>query len=1034
MRRLLVLLCILAVPALARAQAQATSGQVTGQVVDSSGAVLPGATVTAFSQATGFTRTAVASGDGLYTLALLPPGDYEISAELSGFQPTKISGVTVTVGSNLTINIKLGVGGVSENVTVSSQAASVETTSSKGTNTLNSAAIENLPINGRRFQDFVSLTPTAQVDPSRGQISLSGQRGINSNVSIDGADYNQPFFGGIRGGERSNLAFTIPQEAIGEFQVLSSGFSAEFGRSSGGVVNAVTKSGTNTLRGSAFYLNRPKKLAEKNAFDQPAAFDQTQFGGSVGGPVKTDRVFFFGAYEQQKFTAPRQVLFDNLVGFAPSAIQQEAYDFFKTQEQGFENTNDAWTWLGRTDVQVNAANRFSVRYNGSRNTALNGAGVGGRVLATTTSALSNDGTEKDSTHTVVGDYTSVLSPTMLLTVRGQYSRENRPRLANSETPTFSTNVGTFGARSFLPTTQYDWRAQTAASLTMNKGRHNAKAGFEYNRTYADQAFGFNQFGAFNIAGTNTGTILELMSTGGTTPNRLDSTTVTYNRQIGNRLVAYGTNEAAFYAQDTWRLKPSFTVNYGLRWEGQYNAQPAVSNQALYDSVRNFVSPDLGRGVDPAKIANDTKQWGPRAGFAWDPGNDGKTVVRGYAGLYYARTPSIIFSSAMNNFRTPPGDLSLTLPLAVPAGNLNNTVYKQLALIGIDLNQYTLNNLPVLSIEQVQSIGAALGLTPNAYQGAAVTVMDPDFRNPQARQYGFGVEREIRPKVTVGAEFQEVRTKYLQRNRDFNLPVPTIRASDPAQRPFYGLVAGGVIRPLASLGSITVRESTAKSDFKALTLSAKYRPSWGQMNIYYVLSKSKSDDDNERDASGFQYEDVIDLSSEYAPSNLDRRHQFNGNIVTFLPYGFDVSSGFSLRSGRPISATYGSDVNEDRGGPDRPYSAPGVPFERNSFRNEPLYEVNLRVQKSFNLGASSRRVLLSAEFFNLFNTKNIELAGTAVTNYCTPVAADCGFSGPTNVNFLSLKDQNPTSARFGQYLLGNTPGSPFQAQLGVRFQF
>jgi hypothetical protein len=271
-RILVLLLCGVAMwPAAGRAQSQATAGQIAGQVVDNSGAVLPGATVTITSADTGYTRTVATGDDGLYTLTAIPPGTYEIKAELAGFQTATLAKTVVTVGSNLSVNITLPVAGVAENVTVTSRAAAVETNSSRQTNTLNTKAIENLPINGRRFQDFVSLTPTAQVDNSRGQISLAGQRGINSNISIDGADYNQPFFGGIRGGERSNFAFTIPQEAIGEFQVVSSGFSAEFGRSSGGLVNAVTKAGTNTLHGSAFYLNRPKDLAAKNAFDQDAA-------------------------------------------------------------------------------------------------------------------------------------------------------------------------------------------------------------------------------------------------------------------------------------------------------------------------------------------------------------------------------------------------------------------------------------------------------------------------------------------------------------------------------------------------------------------------------------------------------------------------------------------------------------------------------------------------------------------------------------------------------------------------------------------
>ncbi|PYQ11070.1 MAG: hypothetical protein DMF80_22570, partial [Acidobacteria bacterium] len=261
-------------------QSQASTGQITGRVVDAQGGVVPGASVTVSNPATGFSRSVATNDDGLYTIPLLPPGTYEVVGQLTGFQTVKRPAVVVTVGSSVTVDLRLGVAGVAEAVTVEGAAALVETTSDTRSTTLDSTAIANLPINGRRFQDFVSLTPTAQVDTSRGQISLAGQRGINTNISVDGADYNQPFFGGIRGGERSNFAFTIPQESIQEFQVVASGYTAEFGRSSGGLVNAITKSGTNQFKGSAFFVDRDKGLASKNVFNQDAAPTQKQFGGS----------------------------------------------------------------------------------------------------------------------------------------------------------------------------------------------------------------------------------------------------------------------------------------------------------------------------------------------------------------------------------------------------------------------------------------------------------------------------------------------------------------------------------------------------------------------------------------------------------------------------------------------------------------------------------------------------------------------------------------------------------------------------------
>ena len=213
-----------------------------------------------------------------------------------------------------------------------------------------------------------------------------------------------------------------------------------------------------------------------------------------------------------------------------------------------------------------------------------------------------------------------------------------------------------------------------------------------------------------------------------------------------------------------------------------------------------------------------------------------------------------------------------------------------------------------------------------------------------------------------------------------------------------------------------------------------RKASSQFNVSYVLSKSESDDDNERDSGGPSAENTYDLTPERGPARLDRRHQFNGHAVFFLPYNFDISGGFRFLSGLPIDATMGRDANNSRGGPDRPFSAPGVPFQRNGFRNEPFKEINLRAQWGLNM-AEGRRLLFTAEVFNLFNWDNIQFLGNAVTNYCAGTAPDdCGFGPATNPNFLSLTDNNPTSATFGQLITTNSPGAPRQIQLGVRFQF
>jgi outer membrane receptor for ferrienterochelin and colicin len=1020
----------------AGAQSQSTSGEINGRVSDAQGGVLPGVTVTASNPSTGYSRAVVTNEVGFFTIPLLPPGTYDVLIELAGFATSKQS-VQVTVGATITLNHAMQVAGVQEQVVVAATTPILETSATARTTTVNQEAIENLPINGRRFHDFITLTPTVQIDTQRNQLSFAGQRGINSNVSIDGADYNQPFFGGIRGGERSNNAFTIPQESIQEFQVLAAGYSAEFGRSTGGLVNAITKSGTNQLHGSGFYVNRNRDLAELNAFDQNAAPTQQQFGGSLGGPVTRDRLFFFGAYEQQEFTNTRAVAF-NLTGINPTPDNQEALTYYRSLEGDFDTTNDAIAALGKVTYQASAGTRLNIKYSLSRNTALNANASGNALADTTTSALSNNGTEKDRTHTVVGEYTSALGSNLLLETRGQYSREERPREANELSPTVQTQVGNYGTVNFLPTTQFDWRAQGTANLTWLTGAHTMKFGTEYNHVFIDQTFGFNQFGRWTINGSSA-SALEVLSVGGPTSNRFDApgsgvgTTATYLKQIGNLALNFSTNEVAFFAQDAWKLAPTFTLSYGVRWEGAFNATPEANNDFMLNAVRGVTFP-LGRTVDPTQIPDQFNQWGPRVGFAWDPGNDGRTVVRGYSGLYYARTPSLIWASPMNNWRIPAGDLSIQLPFPVPPGNPNNTLYRQLALIGIDLNEHQLNQLPVLTTDQISQIATALGLSsPNPYFGAQPLAVADDFKNPRATQFGLGIEREVVRNATLGADVMYVKTDFLQRNREVNLFPPTPRPTDPAQRPFFRSV-----RPVSALGSIQLRESTAKSEYTALALTSRIKQGWALLSANYVLSKSMSDDDNERDAGGAQYENTYDLGPEWSPARLDRRHQFNGYAVFFMPHNFDVSTGFRFFSGLPIDASMGRDANGDRGGPDRPFSAPGQPFERNAFRNEPFKEVNFRVQWGLDF-AGGKKVLVTGEVFNVFNWDNIQLSsatsGTAVTNYCAGTAPDdCGFSGPTNPNFLSLTDNNPASTTFGQLLRTNIPGAPRQVQLGVRFQF
>ena len=807
------------------AQSQGT-GQISGTVADSTGAIVPNATVTLVSQATNQPQTTTSSSDGLYRFVLLQPGQYTVKTSAANFAAQTLN-VEVQVGRTTDANFTLGAGDVSAVVEVT--ADGVQATASNFDAVQDSTAIQNLPINGRRFQDFVTLTPAAQVENSRGQISLSGQRGINGNINVDGVDYNQPFFGGIRGGERANQAFTLPQESIREFQVVAAGYSAEYGRSSGGIVNAVTKSGDNSLRGSLFYLWRPQQLARPNEYatalaeqrlnalglDATLAPTQHQFGGSVSGPIIKDRLFYFASYEQQKFEAPRQVLFGNLIGFVPTASQTQAFNFYRAEESQFTQTNDAYAGFGKVDWVINDANRFAVRYNISRNDASNAVATGETALdPTTNNSLSTNGTEKNRNNILVAQLVSNFSSTMINEARFQYAREDRPRISNLDVPNVTTSIGVYGTRSFLPTTQFDKRYQVTDSLTVISGNHTLKFGGEYSDIFADQKFGFNQFGNFAFSGlTATAGILDALSS---TPNltnptpslryfgRFDTASARYNKQIGNLSAGFGVKELAFFAQDSWIAVPNrLTLNLGLRFEKQYNPTAEATNTPVLNLIRSTTFPIFGRTIDPAQISDSQNQWGPRVGFAWNPFGDGKTVVRGFSGMYYARTPLIVLAAPFNNFRDPAGDLSVTIGspafsatgfnqatfdtqnpqyvALVGAGVTPNTVYRQFAILGINLNSSALTSLPIITPAQLSTIGNAIrNATTNppaslgVYQNANFVGITPEFKNPQSFQIGGGIEHQISDGFVIGADYSQVNTIYLQRNRDINLPAPTGR--------------------------------------------------------------------------------------------------------------------------------------------------------------------------------------------------------------------------------------------------------------------
>src|SRR4051812_34330116 len=307
----------------APARAQSATGSVEGTIVDQSGALLPGVTVTLVEADTGAQRVTLSDADGHFAALLLPVGVYNLTAELAGFVSQKQSEVKVTIGQAIALRLQMSVGGVAESVTVSGVTPIIETGRSQVSSTVDETAVQNLPVNGRNFIDFALLTPGVTRDTRTGDISFAGQRGTLNSVVIDGADNNNTFFGQTSGRTGSGRApYQFSQDAVKEFQVNSNSFSAEYGRAGGAVINVVTKSGTNELHGSAFEFYRDKALNANNAINvlnnrSKSPYHYNQFGGTAGGPIRRNKDFFFLNYDGQRNTQPN-IVFLNLPATTPT--------------------------------------------------------------------------------------------------------------------------------------------------------------------------------------------------------------------------------------------------------------------------------------------------------------------------------------------------------------------------------------------------------------------------------------------------------------------------------------------------------------------------------------------------------------------------------------------------------------------------------------------------------------------------------------------------------------------------------------------
>ncbi len=972
-------LLLTAVPVLA--QVDVTTGRVSGQVLDETGAPLPGASIEAKNKDTGLALVAVSDSRGVYRIVSVPVGTYSVTASLQGFGKQSDARVVVTLGSAPTVDFKLRLSTKTESVTVTATEATIETTQTASQTTIDNNVIKSLPINGRNFTDFVLLAPNAQRETSRGNIAIGGQRGINTSVTLDGVDYNDSFFGGSSGdgSAEGRAPFTMSQESVREFQVIQNGASVEFGRSGGGFVNVITKSGSNDFHGSAFYYNRPQSTTAQFANGTDPRDQKTQqFGASIGGPILHDRLFFFGAWDQQ-LQATTIPITSALVTDPDIAAR---YPKLGQTDTNYIQEQNGKVFFGRLDFQLTDQHRVYGRANYATYDGPNG------TSSSQTQTTSHNGLEGLKTSSLVGSWNAIFNQSTINDFNIQYAKNEIPRADKGlGLPEIQlTGQATFGEVAFLPIVATDNRISVGDTATFLFGAHAVKLGADYNKTGMDQIFKGNWRGVFvfNAFTGQTATAENLKA------NLLAGKWTQYREFIGlNGLTVdqagrfnADQKELAFFVQDQWYVTPALTMTLGLRYERLDNPNdPILDLNKVLTPGAKFVQPD-------SQIPDANNQWSPRISFAWSPEKDAKSVVRLSLGRYWSRTPEILFSQLYQSNGVQGTQYVVNANAAGSTGGLPAPGWGA-AFDPTKIQQ--LGNLPA---------GTTLA-SPGVFS------MTSDFKNPHTDKITLGAEREFFG-IAWGIDATWAKGYNLERNNDANLvasPAANCTTLDPNSGvTCYGLSSSSssANRINANYGRVTVYTSDARSDYKAATLSFRKNFAAGFRFFGSLTRASDYDtDSNERNYSGFTLWDVNNPELNWAPSDRDIRWRAAANASYDRQFGsINTFSSvlFTYQTGRPYSALTGSDNNKDGNTTDRA-TIDGVVTSRNQFRQPDFYTVDVRFGAGYKVGPGTLAVFV--DIFNLTNTGN---RFTSLTTFNASFATLNGFTTtPRTLQFSGRYD-------------------------------
>jgi len=981
------LLITMAFAAVVPAQTQSTSGTIQGTVQDANGAAIPGANVEIKHLATNFTRTFVTDEDGRFVALSLPSGSYSLTVAKQGFATLVLEQTALTVGQALNLPLSMKISGVEERVTVT--APTVDTIKTESSTTLNEKTVANTPILGRKFEDLLTLTPGVSVvqGPDGDEITFAGQRGVFNNVTLDGGDYNNGFFGEQLGGQRA--AIDIPLDAVKEFQVVATGATAEFGRTAGGVINVITKSGTNEPHGSLFHFQRLEALTANGSDGQPlTGFRREQFGGTIGGPIKRDKAFFFFALEsiREKLSrpnlsvpigtpcavaAPTILANEGLINGSPDCQRLALINFFRTsrsQEEGLpvqrliRNT----ALLGKLDFQLNNDNKLGVSYNFDHSENTN------QTFDVPTYGNSANGIEGPSKINNLNiNLISTISAAKVNEAHFSYSRENRPRSAVTSNVPADTGIGfapdfRFGMPFFMQPNVDEllWRTHLKDNFSVVSGNHTVKVGGEWIHSLNDQVFrGF--FTGRYIFDSVTGFLryASPAGPGGFGPNAVTCSNGSYvtapapcpvgtTPTGGGPLLLYLQNgistgiagvpppgkstikneDFALFVQDKWQVRSNFTLSLGLRWEAQIFPSPVVPPaQTAYGPL--LANPNF---PSDGTLHSPKKEFQPRVGFAWDISKVGKSVLRASYGIYFGR----------QNMLTQVGSIT------------DNGV--QQYGIACASSFGCSNGAPRPTWPNIVPVAPGGGIQP----GSSVRVFSKDYANPRIYTTNVAFEQELASDVSLYLDFTHAKAVHLTR--------------------FFNYARTGLF---PTLGDVFVTSANGKSLYRGFTVGIRKRLTKGyQLEGNYVLSKDLDDDSNERDPFTDRSFNVLNPGLDYALSDRDIRHKFNFFMSAELPLGLEGNFRVQARGAQPISPAIRTATN------------------RNTLRKDNKYfSFDWRLQRPFRFGEHMALTPVF-ELFNTFNNKN-------------------------NINPLST----PGLFNFDGFLRQGV-GDPRQAQLALKFEF